>query len=59
MNVAFVAAFTEQQAPHGYGLVMNSAKQHRKLEKLQLNAEVRCTSTEAQKILKRADNVLI
>ena len=34
---------------------MNQAKQHRKLEKLQLKAEVCCSRKQAQKILKKAD----
>ena len=55
MNVSFVAVYTGQQAPHGYGLVMNAAKQHRKLEQLQLKAEVCCSRKEAQKILKKAE----
>ena len=55
MKVAFVATDTGQRPPHGYGLVMNPAKQHRKLEKLQLKAEVCCSRKEAQKILKKAD----
>ena len=33
---------------------MNPAKQYRKLEKLQLKAEVCCSREEAQKILKKA-----
>ena len=55
MNVSFVAVYTGKQAPHGYGLVMNPAKQHRKLEKLQFKAEVCCSRKEAQKILKKAE----
>ena len=57
MNVAFVVTYTGRQSPHGYGLVMNPFKQHRKLEKLQLKAEVCCSRKEAQKILKKADKV--
>ena len=38
-------------------MVMNIVKQHRKLGKLQLKAEVCCTRKEAQKILKKADKV--
>jgi len=34
---------------------MNPAKQHRKLEQLQLKAEVCCSRKEAQKILKKAE----
>ena len=34
---------------------MNPEKQHRKLEKLQLKAEVCLTREEAQKIIKKAD----
>ena len=55
MNIKFIAADTGKQAPHGYGLVMNPDKQHRKLEKLQLKAEVCCSRKEAQKILKKAE----
>ena len=36
---------------------MNPVKQHRKLEKLQLKAEVCCSRKEAQKILKKAEKV--
>ena len=43
------------QENKGYGLVMNPAKQHRKLEKLQLKAEVCVTREEAQKIIRKAD----
>ena len=39
----------------GYGWVMNPAKQHRKLEKLQLQAEACVTSEEAQKIIRKVD----
>ena len=43
------------QENKGYGLVMNPAKQHRKLEKLQLKAEECVTREEAQKIIRKAD----
>ena len=43
------------QENKGYGLVMNPAKQHRKLEKLQLQAEECVTREEAQKIIRKAD----
>ena len=41
------------QENKGYGLVI--AKQHRKLEKLQLQAEECVTREEAQKIIRKAD----
>ena len=43
------------QENKGYGLVMKPAKQHRKLEKLQLQAEECFTREEAQKIIRKAD----
>ena len=55
MNVSFVAVYTGQQAPHGYGLVMNPAKQHRKLKKLQLKAQDCLSREEAQRIIKKAE----
>ena len=41
----------------GLNLIMNPAKQHKKLEKLQLKAEEFTTREEAQKIIKKADKV--
>ena len=41
----------------GLNLIMNPAKQHKKLERLQLKAEECTTREEAQKIIKKADKV--
>ena len=41
----------------GLNLIMNPAKQHKKLERLQLKADECTTREEAQKIIKKADKV--
>ena len=43
------------QEHKGYGLALKPAKQHRKLEKLQLQAEECDTREEVQKIVRKAD----
>ena len=43
------------QENKGYGFLMKPAKQHRKLKKLQLQAEECVIREEAQKIIRKAD----